>query len=383
MGHYDLFNVLSSTEDTIRTLPEMIKNLAPELRSYWLISCVDMNGLDLCTHFQVSREEVESSFAIDSGGYSSASGKVHISDMSPQKIAQIYTKERPLIGIGPDIPPVSDTKSEEAVDAIFRFNLDATKFRTAEMYATIGEQKKKYIYDVVQGRQGTSDQFNLKQREQWFTEISEVSAGRNNGYALGGMGHPNFSVDAYFALQPWSHRAKNCHLLGRGAIQLLPLLVYIGEHCYERLTSDCKTYTIEPLRFPKMFFQEPNTKITSVAFVGKHHNDHGKNLSCTCSACKYFQEELGTPLSELAEKTRRRDMMATYSLQEWAVTHNVIVIQKYVNWLKELVRSEKHFLKFLKDSGYSNTLEAIKVVNKLLDSGRKKYANNISPLLNN
>ena len=76
-------------------------------------------------------------------------------------------------------------------------------------------------------------------------------------------------------------------------------------------------------------------------------------------------------------------MMATYSLQEWAVTHNVIVIQKYVNWLKELVRSEKHFLKFLKDSGYSNTLEAIKVVNKLLDSGRKKYANNISPLLNN
>jgi len=359
---YRFYHVIAESifPDTLRILTR--KTDATFLHS---IASNNKNILGLLDKFP----NIKSKMMLDSGGYSLCGYPYKVDGINEHVLMKTMQRLKPNVVVGPDFP----------IEGSYECSLELTSFRTKLFHLITGDNLNSKYYDAVQGALSVEGVYSLKERAHWLTEITKISGDKIYGYALGRLIDASLLERAYFGMQSWSIGCKNAHILGVGAIEALALFVYMGHYCYDNITSDSKTYTIDAGEFLNVLL--PKTFITGPRYCNlskeKYQEHNEKDLICNCYVCRHYKKKYSCSMYSLAQKNAEGDESAIALLRTCLIGHNICIIQSYLDKLICLVSERKKYLEYLKEKNLKKAIAAISLVDQLLADGKDNYEQNI------
>lgn len=370
-----------STATYLKDIPYLLQRHAPNTKFHFLISAVCFRGTtDFAGIFNQSKESIATYFMADSGGYSQRIGTTYVNDIEPTDLAQIYSQHKFKYQITPDCPFFNENVNKGIHQWTFENSLRSTSIKLEKFYEQYHYLQETYIYDVLHGPLIHMNKFSLHYIYHWHSIVAEVPKKLSTGIALPCFLN-NKSQMVYHALLPWSLGYKNCHLLGKGTIHDLPVLIYIAEHAYEILSCDAKTLTIEAIKNLQILLTE-DENLPCTHQLSKEKLKKISPKDCHCPICSHFEEEWQTTIHALAKANSDNIHLDGNSrLYQWIPAHNVYLMQEHIDKLKDLVKDRDRYIHFIKekykDERKSEILNAIQLVDSLLEDGPSKYKDNI------
>lgn len=370
------------TDRIFREATTIVHQAAQNIDPFYLLSCTSLipkNGrprsldeqLLFPNHIQNNR------MMLDSGGFSISMGSRFAPTLSPREIASIYDQFHGPICISPDAP-FSYIAFEEA--------LWINKKRINEFYKCYKPDPKKLVYDVIHGDFLHSGNISLGYRGTWLQEMKKHFGRFSNGYAMR-LADENLGKNAraYFMLLPWAFGVKNCHLLAAGGLKLLPVLVYLSEKCYDQLTSDAKSYTIDAIHNKLLVIIPEENGFLRPKNLNLNGDDDRIPRTCHCSICEQLENETKTTLYEIwvANKERKNSDNGEM-LNVWLMSHNINAVEKYISFLRNLIKDEDAFEEYLSENAeYKPSINAINTIRRLINDGPDNYSKNITTITQN
>lgn len=358
-------------------ITRQLKHITPEIDPFYLISCdtlVSKAGsiVELPSRLALTDHILKNRLMLDSAGYSIYSGNRNVITLPTHLIAELYNDFQGPLCISPDAPMYFINWSE---------NLWINKTRLQSFYREYKQNDCKLIYNVIHGEYFENGRFTAKYRDHWLRNMAMLSEIKADGSALRLPDrYAGLKAQAYFALQPWSHGIRNCHLLAAGGITYFPLLVYLAENCYQTLTADAKSHTIDAVE--NLITRVPDELgIPRVLELSREKYRADKFRYCNCKICLHFETTEHTTMQALAEENKIKGGTTNKILARWIIMHNIYVIETYIDRLRSLVKDRKAFFAFLEEAGMAETIEAIEFVDQLLDDPHK-YVSSIDLLMN-
>ncbi len=373
---------LSSSSD-LATVPRLISQLIPKSDPLYLISCIDLNEkFSLPGFFGLSESFITNNFIGDSGAFSVANSQVYIDQIRPEQIAREYNKYNFLIGIGPDIHLINDSESAWLKKRTFMTSLQTTVLRSKLFYQSIEATKFQHLCDVIHGPLSNRGQFSVYYINKWFEGLKKVGNKLSEGVAMAPPSEmKDLSKLAYLLLFPWSKGITQFHVLAKGNIRGLPLYIYIADKLYELFSADAKTYTIDTLN--NLSYMIPNNMTKPISKkCGRKTFKRESFPICNCLACQHFEKIFNMSLKELFTLNQDGKALDTNrKLNQWLPTHNVFIVQEFIDRLKLRVCDRKPYIEYLQ-AVYSNRtstelIKAIDLVDRLVADGPTKYRKNI------
>lgn len=352
--------------DNCRSLIESIEVAAPDLSLMWLASYDKLRGKsDFHTEFGV-REGYFSGSILDNGAYSMGQCNTTHERLNVMNLAKAYENSGFGICIAPDAPFPYLPYSKQLYSNLIRHE---------EFYEVYQPRNGTLIYNVVHGQVLESKKFLLDYREEWIDRVNKVSQGKVDGLAIK-LRHDEIRNDqraySYFAMQPWARGTRNCHLLMAGALEMLPLYVYLGRRCYDRFSIDATNFTTKVMEGGAYVSLVGGRRPKFIPLKEKEYRPEKMGTVCECPVCIHFLDQYGgISLKELiAFKHSNKAVDRNDRLHRWVMAHNVYVVKRYLDDLFELSADYDEFLRFIREEGFTGIAEIDGGVDGVIDNVR-------------
>ncbi|HYX34129.1 MAG TPA: hypothetical protein VE954_13555 [Oligoflexus sp.] len=334
-------------------------------------------GAESCKDFQIW----------DSGGFSIWTSTLYPADLSPESIGTYYRRYPCALGIGADAPIYNS-----GFEMMLKVGMPLTK----RFHRAFKKPRGMLHYEPIHGLFADDDgNFTLAQKKRWVEEVRNVVGDSADGWAMRLPYELGSVVNAYFAMFPLSYGMENFHVLGTARLELLCLFVYLAQ-AYKRLSVDATNFTIQAVENP-MVHRFVNGRPKSFPLKGKTDveviarelaNCQGFNGE-PCEICAFMSCKLGKTFGEAFRGFRMvryarvtdKKKVITKQFNEWLLTHNIAVVERFVDELKALVHDRAAFFQFLERIKMGSVVAAITgIVDPVLASDREAYAQHLSLL---
>jgi hypothetical protein len=387
---YRFYHVLSET-DYLAHVPDRLKTEIGGVDPCWLISALAVNeirqcptGIDFLASFKFTRKDCLRLCALDNGAFSFGNGAADLDEMTPAMLREIANDNCFGLVFSPDWPMwIRGDSDKVTLRQSLNDGMLAQKCREDDFYRELTEKKKgQIILDTIHGPIYRNDEYSLHYRKKWCKQTTGGRHEFSDGVALGDLGGTAREL-AYFTLHAWAIGSKYCHVFARADSKAMIVLSYLAQVTGMTVSSDAKSYTIDDGNNMSLLIDRPdrNPKEISLRRGNKKKPFYRENIenecACSCPVCRLFQGITKSSIVDLAVANNANDSSVTHVLREWIVTHNVYVIEKFIERLCNKCGTRKLIIKFGQACGFDDIAEVLKLVDDIVSGGTEHYEKNI------
>jgi hypothetical protein len=336
----------------------------------------------------VGVETCKDHMVLDSGGFTIYQGTRHSLDLPRKRIIDIYHRYTSALCFGADcpFPNLSDAEAFGANDR-----------RTLLFHRDFHKPPGTLFYEPLHGAVILNGEFTLVQRQQWAKMVEKNAASCCDGWAMRLGIEQGPAAEAYFALWPWSYGIQNLHILGTADIALLCLFAYLDHlKVYKRLSLDATNSGSSVTRFAQIYrFKDQCPSGMSIGRSAKPEDVVRQFSECQsfsggpCEVCVFMQAKFGKSFVQLFLDHRKfnnrrssdRKEVLQLQIKEWAITHSIYVLDRFIAELKVLVRDRDGFFAFLERIKKGKLIKTIEdVIDPVVQGGREAFESQIALL---